>query len=99
MNFWRGGNNESVLAAANAPPSQKSRCTSTTTSADLDIRSPFRPIQLRLVIIHQDQSDKNKTHRPHPRQIFPAVVFLRQAELPPTRPSRAYFENPNRRGT
>src|SRR5258708_32246253 len=97
MNFWRGGNSESVLAAANAPPSQKSRCTSTTTSADLDIRSPFRAIPLRLVIIHQDQSDKNKTHRPHPRQIFPAVAFLRQAKPAPARPSRDFSQYRKRR--
>src|SRR5258708_9009766 len=98
MNFWRGGNSESVWPAANAPPSQKSRCTSTTTSADLDIRSPFRAIPLRLVIIHQDQSDKNKTHRPHPRQIFPAVAFLRQAKLEPARPPGHYAEIRKRSG-
>src|SRR5258708_40181595 len=99
MNFWRVGKSESVLAAANAPPSQKSRCTSTTTSADLDIRSPFQPIPLRLVIIHQDQSDKNKTHRPHPPHIFPAVVFLRQANHHPARPFAAYTQKRKRQVT
>src|SRR5258705_12374711 len=98
MNFWRVGNNESVLAAANAPPSQQSRCTSTTTSAELDIRSPFRAIPLRLVVIHQDQSDKNKTHRPHPSQIFPPVVFLRPAEVDRTRPPGDRSEHRTRGG-